>query len=197
MNHNSKETRVITGEWLRQQLVPLLSLVLAIVITVVLFILARYYPEKVKEFDKLGYLGVFLVSLITSATVILPVPGILVLFPIAVTFNPILVGLVGATGGIIGEITGYMAGYGGRGIVRRGRTHDRIEGLMKKWGVWIIFLFAFMPFLLFDVAGVVAGAIRFPLWKFLLVGWVGKSLKYIALMLAGAWGWQALLRYLG
>ena len=196
MNHN-KEARVGLKEWLRQRLIPLVSLLLAIVISVALFIFARHYPEKVTEFENLGYVGIFLICLVTNSTVILPLPGILVLLPMTVTYNPVLVGLVGATGGILGEITAYMAGYGGQGIARRDRIYDRVEKGMKRWGIWIIFVFAAAPFLPFDVAGIVAGALRFPLWKFLLVGWVGKSLKYIALMLAGAWGWQALLRYFG
>ncbi len=193
MSHN-KGVRT-KWEWLRGKLIPLFILLLAIAITVALFVFAQRYPEKVKELENLGYVGVFLVSLIMNATVILPVPGILVLFPIAVTYNPFLVGLASATGGIIGEITGYMAGYGGRGMVRHGRMYDRVEGWMKRWGSWVIFVFA--AFLIFDIAGVVAGALRFPLWKFLLVGWLGKSVKCIALMLAGAWAWEAILRYFG
>ncbi len=193
---NSKQAEVKNREWLKKRVIPLFILLLAIAITVALFVFAQRYPEKVKELENLGYVGVFLVSLITSGTVILPAPGILLLFPAAVTYNPFLVGLVGATGSIIGEITGYMAGYGGRGMVRHGRMYDRVEKWMKRWGSWVIFVFA--AFLVFDIAGVVAGALRFPLWKFLLVGWLGKSLKCIALMLAGAWVWEAFVsgRYL-
>jgi membrane protein YqaA with SNARE-associated domain len=125
------------------------------------------------------------------------VPGVLVLFPLVASLNPVLVALAGSTGGIIGEISGYMAGYGGQGIANKGKMYQRVEGWMKKWGVWTIFIFAFAPFLLFDIAGVVAGALRYPLWKFLVVGWVGKSLKYIGLVYAMAWGWESLLRFFG
>ena len=41
------------------------------------------------------------------------------------------------------------------------------------------------------------GAIRYPLWKFLLIGWLGKSLKFVVLVFAMVWGWETLLRYLG
>jgi membrane protein YqaA with SNARE-associated domain len=180
---------------LRQRLVPILTLLFVIVISVVLFFVTQRYPEIVDKFGNLGYLGVFVGSLVSSATVVLPVPGVLVLFPLVANLNPILVALAGSTGGIIGEITGYMAGYGGQGIANKGKMYERVEGWMKKWGVWTIFVFAFAPFLLFDVAGVVAGALRYPLWKFLLVGWVGKSLKYIGLVYAMAWGWQFLLHF--
>ena len=189
------KTGVKKGGWLRQRLVPILTLLLVVVITVGLFIFTQRYPEMVEKFGNLGYLGVFIGSLISSATVVLPVPGVLVLFPLVANLNPVLVALAGSTGGIIGEISGYMAGYSGQGMVNKGKMYERVEGWMKKWGVWTVFIFAFAPFLLFDVAGVVAGALRYPLWKFLLVGWVGKSLKYIGLVYAMAWGWESLLRF--
>jgi membrane protein YqaA with SNARE-associated domain len=173
----------------------MLTLLFVVAITAGLFVLTQRYPEMVDKFGSLGYLGVFVGSLISCATVVLPVPGVLVLFPLVVNLNPVLVALAGSTGGIIGEITGYMAGYGGQGIANKGKAYERVEGWMKKWGVWTIFVFSFAPFLLLDVAGVVAGALRFPFWKFLLVGWVGKSLKYIGLVYAMAWGWESLLRF--
>jgi uncharacterized membrane protein YdjX (TVP38/TMEM64 family) len=185
------------GNWLKTKGIPLLVLLLVITITVSLFILTQRYPEKIEEFESYGYLGVFLISLVSNATVILPVPGILVVFPLAVTYNPVLIGLVGATGGVIGESTAYLAGYSGRGMVRTGRMYNRVEGWMKRWGAWAIFIFAVAPFLLFDVAGMVAGALRFPFWKFILVAWVGKSLKYIILMLTMTWGWDVGLRFIG
>lgn len=181
--------------WLRGKIIPLLTLLLVIAITAGFFVLSRYYPEKIKEFESLGYVGVFLASLITSATIIVPVPPILVLLPIIVTYNWFLVGLVGATGGIIGEITGYMAGYGGQSMVNKGKMYTRVEGWMKKWGSWVIFVFA--AFFIFDIAGLVAGALRFPLWKFLLVGWAGKCIKYVGLMWLAVKGWEWALHFFG
>ena len=195
--NNDKPAGIEKRRWLKARVIPLLVLLLVIAITVGIFILTQRYPEKVEQFESYGYLGIFLVSLISNATVILPVPGILVIAPLVVTYNPVLVGLVGATGGVIGEITGYLVGYSGRRVVKTGRMYNRVEGWMKRWGAWAIFVFAVAPFLLFDVAGMVAGALRFPFWKFILVAWVGKSLKYIILMLAIAWGWDVALSCLG
>jgi membrane protein YqaA with SNARE-associated domain len=180
---------------LKKRIIAVLAVLLVVAISVGLFIFSQRYPDKVEEFGSYGYLGIFIGNLISSATIILPVPGVLVLFPLVVNLNPVLVALAGATGGIIGEITGYMAGYGGQAIINKGKMYQRVEGWMKKWGVWTIFVFAFAPFLLFDIAGLVAGALRYPLWKFMLVGWIGKSLKYIGLVYAAVWGWQTLLRF--
>lgn len=189
------KTGVKKGGWLKQRLVPILAILLVIVISVALFVLTQRYPEMAEKFESYGYVGVFLASLITSSTVIVPVPPVLVLLPIIVTYNPFLVGLVGATGGIIGEITGYMAGYGGQSMVNKGKMYTRVEGWMKKWGSWVIFVFA--AFFIFDIAGVVAGALRFPLWKFLLVGWAGKCIKYVGLMWLAVKGWEWVLRFFG
>ena len=178
----------------RGKIIPLLTILLVVAISVSLFL----YQDRVAELGHYGYLGAFLVSLVSSATVILPLPGIVVLFALGAALNPVLIGLTGATGGIIGEMTGFMAGYGGREMVqRRGQAYARAENWMRRWGGWAVFAFAAVPLPVFDVAGVVAGVLGYPLWKFLLIGWVGKSIKYVFLVLAGAWGWEAMLRYFG
>ena len=191
-----KVSEIISGSvgWLKKRIIPILAVLLAIAITIVLFL----YRDEVAEFGNYGYLGAFLVSLISNATIILPVPGIVVLFALGATLNPVLVALVGAAGGTIGEITGFMAGYGGRGMVQgNGRMYTMAEKWMRRWGGWAIFAFAVAPVPILDIAGVVAGVLGYPVWKFLLIAWPGKSIKYIILVLAGVWGWQALLRFLG
>lgn len=154
------------------------------------------YREWVTELGNFSYLGAFLTGLVSSASLFLPMPGFLILFAFSTTFNPVWVGLAGASGGVIGELTGYLAGYSGREIIRNRRGYTRIEDWMRHWGSWTVFALAVVPLPIFDVAGTMAGALHFPLWKFLLVAWTGKSLKYIGLLLAGAWGWEALLRFL-
>ena len=89
-----------------------------------------------------------------------------------------------------------MVGYSGRGVVENRRLYDKSAQWLKRWGVMTIFLFAATP-LPFDVMGMVAGLLRFPLWKFILACWFGKTLKYIGIALAGAWGLEAVLRYFG
>ncbi len=182
-------------EWLKTRLISGLVLLLSIAITLALFLLAQRYPEKVKELQGYGYLGMFIISLVSNATVIVPVPGVLIFLPLVTLYNPFLLGLVGATGGIIGETTSYMAGYGGRGVVTGNKMYARAEKWMKRWGSWTVFVFAAAPILPLDVAGMIAGALHYPLWKYLLIGWIGKSLKYIIIMLAAAWGWNLVVRY--
>jgi uncharacterized membrane protein YdjX (TVP38/TMEM64 family) len=55
---------------------------------------------------------------------------------------------------------------------------------MDRYGGWFFFILAAIPNPLFDVAGIAAGVVRFPIWKFLLSAWAGKTLK--AILFAGA-----------
>lgn len=179
-------------EGLREKVIALLMLLLVIAITVAIFI----YRNAIAGLGSYGYLSAFLVCLISNTSVILPVPGIVILFALGTTLNPVLVGLAGAAGGIIGEVTGFILGYGGRRMVQsRNKTYARAENWMRRWGGWTVFVFAAVPLPVFDIAGVVAGVLRYPLWKFLLIGWVGKSIKYVILVMVGSWGWGAILRY--
>ena len=180
-----------------KKLVPLLTLLLVIAIMVGIFYFYRHYPDRIAKLRGYGYLGAFLISLTLNATVVLPAGNILILAILGATLpSATVVGLAGGAGAAIGEITGYMAGYSGQAIVKRQRIYARLEGWVKKWGVLTIFLLSIVP-LFFDLAGIAAGVLRFPLWKFLLACWLGRTILYIVIALAGAQGWETMLRYLG
>ena len=74
---------------------------------------------------------------------------------------------------------------------------EYLEEWMKKWGSATIFVFSLAPFLPFDVAGIAAGALRFPLWKFLIASFLGKVILYVCATLAAAWGWGFAEHWLG
>jgi len=197
-----KQGGIKGGNWLKRKLIPLLILLLVIAISVVLFFYGRN-PEIVAELKSYGYLGAFLISLIGNATVLLPgivlpiLSGLsIVLYPVAGLVGPVMVGLAGGAGAAIGEIVGYMAGYSGRGIVQNSRMYNRLVDWVRRWGAIAIFIFTLVP-LFFDLVGLAAGVLRFPLWKFVLICWLGRTILYIGVALAGAWGWEAVLPYLG
>jgi len=189
----AKEAKVSKRKVLRNIVIPLLTLILVIAITAARF----YYRERIADHGGFGYLGAFLISLVANATIILPMPGLLILIGLGTIFNPILVGLIGAVGGALGEMSGYLAGYSGRGIASSNKMYVRAEGWMKRWGALAVFLFALLPFLPLDVAGMVAGVLRYPVWKFLVACFLAKAVLYIVMIQTTAWGWEALLRYLG
>jgi len=181
------------GRGLRKKLIPLLILLVVIAIWVGIFYFYQRYPGRFDELRGYGYLGAFLLSLLFNATVILPLGAIGMVFALgAVLPLPAVVGLAGGIGAAIGEITGYMAGYSGRGIARRSQMYSRVEGWVRRWGALAVFTFSLVPFA-FDLVGIAAGILRFPFWKFFLLCWAGRTILYIGAALAGAWGWEAVL----
>jgi membrane protein YqaA with SNARE-associated domain len=181
---------------LKKKLIPLLTLLLIIAISVGLFFFYRHYPGKIDELKAYGYLGAFIISLTFNATVILPAGNILILSALgAILPSATIVGLVGGAGAAIGETTGYLAGYSGHGLVANSQLYSRVEGWMRRWGTVTIFIFSLVPFV-FDLAGIAAGVLRFPFWKFFLLCWLGRTILYIGVAWAGAWGWEAILPYL-
>ncbi len=194
---NGKQGGVDRKDRLTARLVPLSTLLLVIAITIGILYFYRQYPDRIEALEAYGYPGAFLISLILNATVILPVGNILILSALgAILPSAVGVGLAGGAGAAIGETTGYLAGYSGRGIVENHQIYARVESWMRRWGAPTIFVFSALPFV-FDLAGIAAGVLRFPFWKFFLLCWLGRSLLYIAAALAGAWGWEAVLQWLG
>jgi membrane protein YqaA with SNARE-associated domain len=154
----------------------------AIGITVVIYI----FRDQIQQYDRLGYPGVFLLSAVGNATLLFPAPAFAVVFAVGSVLNPYLVGISGGCGAALGEMTGYLAGFGGRGVIEDKPVFKRLETLMRKWGAWIVFVLALIPNPLFDVGGLMAGALKMPWWKFLLAAAAGKSLRFILLALLGA-----------
>lgn len=183
--------------WFKKYLVPILTLLLVIGISVGIFLFYRSSPERLETLQGYGYLGAFFISLTFNATVILPAGNFLVMATLgAVMPSAVLVGLAGGVGATIGEITGYMAGYSGRGVISRLKLYNRMVAWLRRWGIVAIFFLSLIPFF-FDLAGIAAGVLRYPLWKFLIACWVGRTLLYIGIAFAGAWGWDAVLGWLG
>jgi len=179
--------------WVKTRLVPLLGLLAIIAIAVTIFYLYRYHPEKFEQLKELGYLGVFLISLILNATVVLPAGNFLIIATLGAALpSATLVGIIGALGAAIGELTGYAAGCSGQAMVQKNRLYLRLEKWMKKWGSLTIFVLSAFPFF-FDVAGIIAGALRLKIWKFFIACWLGRTLLYITIAWAGVLGWDWLL----
>ena len=160
----------------------------ALVVSIAVVVLLIRYASFIEALGDWGYFGVFLLQLINSATVVLfPVPGHAVIFAVSGTLNPLLIGLVGAAGAALGEITAYMAGRGGSSMVDESRWYKRLETMGERWRGWAIFVFAATP-LPFDFAGVWAGAIRYPLGRFLIIVAAGKLILVTAIAIAGYYG---------
>ena len=68
-----------------------------------------------------------------------------------------------------------------RKVVFDGRRRRRreMEGWMKTRGWLLIVIISFVPNPVFDIVGVAAGALRYPVWKFLVFVFAGKLGKFL------------------
>lgn len=144
-----------------------------------------FFRNDLAKLQGFGIFGIFIISVLGNATVIIPAPVILSAFVGGSIYNPILVGVVVALGATIGELTGYMAGYGGRVAITNNKHFKRIEKWMNKSGLLTIFCLAAIPNPLFDVAGIFSGATNYPVKKFLLATFLGKTVKFLTVALLG------------
>jgi uncharacterized membrane protein YdjX (TVP38/TMEM64 family) len=93
--------------------------------------------------------------------------------------------LAAGTGGALGELSGYLAGFSGQAVIENTKVYDRIHPWVEKFGGWAIFLLAVIPNPFFDIAGVAAGIAKLSLRRFLLACWLGELIKMSAFAYAG------------
>lgn len=143
------------------------------------------HRHQLEQFKTFGYIGAFLAMLLSNATVILPAPGLIVVFALGSSLNPVAVGIAGALGATLGEITGYLAGYSGVGVMEHSQIAQHINHWMRRNGMLTIFALSMVPNPFFDLAGVFAGAGRMPLVRFFSATFFGKSIQATAIAVAG------------
>jgi membrane protein YqaA with SNARE-associated domain len=144
------------------------------------------FRDQFAELAALGYAGIFLVSLLGNATVILPAPSLALVFAMGSALPPLLVGLSAGVGEALGELTGYAAGFGGRAVLENQKGYQRMAAWMQRRGAITIFVLSLIPNPFFDLAGISAGALRYPVRRFLLFCWLGKTIKCTAVAWAGS-----------
>ena len=90
----------------RTRLLRVLALVFALGLTLALYL----NRDKVQHLQGYGYFGIFLISLLTNATLILPVPGVLITSAMGAVFNPFWVAVAAGSGAALGEL-GIFSGF--------------------------------------------------------------------------------------
>jgi membrane protein YqaA with SNARE-associated domain len=124
-----------------------------------------------------GLVLLFGLSALSTATLILPAPGLVLTAMAGAAGEPLVVGLVAGLGQAVGELTGYAAGSSGRTLLPSSAAADRIIDWLRRWGGAMIFVLALVPNPVFDVAGIAAGGVRMPVWHYLGAAAAGKIIK--------------------
>jgi len=184
---------------------------LGIILTLGVAAAVIYFWESVQALSHYGYLGAFLISLLGGATILAPVPMTPVVFALggvlkpsfAPYLGPVFIGAAAGSGETLGGLAIYMTGYGG-GAALISSNRRRVQAVyswmlhwIKKRGSLTLFILSAILNPFFYPAGLMAGALRFSIWRYIIVCWVGKTIKGMTVAFAGYWGLRGLLRMLG
>ncbi len=170
-------------------------LALLVVIGITFYIIS--IKDQVKAFEAYGYPGIFVVALLANATVLIPAPGVAIIYAMGAVFNPFLVGLAAGTGGAFGELSGYLAGFSGQAVIERTDMYERFKPWVDKYGGWAIMVLSAIPNPFFDVAGIAAGISKMRMRTFLLSTWAGQLIKMTLFALAGKYSIEWIAKFLG
>lgn len=148
-----------------------------------------------------SYFGVFLISLIGTMTVIIPVPYTFVILMLSMrgVMDPFLLTVAGGLGSGIGESFGYLLGYYGRALVseeRQRKLNYIVRILEHRYGSVLIFLFALTP-LPDDLLFIPLGIMRYNFVKVFIPCFLGKLLMCSILAYGGQVYYDVLITVFG
>ncbi len=179
--------------WRKPENLVRLGILAAVVAAIVAALLLRGNFSATQA----GYGAVALSALVASAGLLIPVPALATACTTAIFLSPFLVGVIAGTAETAGELSGYYLGYTGRDVLSRSRIYRRLEHWMRRRGWLLLFLVSMVPNPIFDIVGIAAGALRYPVWGFLAVVWAGKLLKFLIFAYACDAGADWLTRLFG
>lgn len=163
--------------------------VVVLLVVLILMTLLVIYRDKIDEQQlmALGYPGLFILTFLSNASILIPVPGWIAASVMAAILNPLVVALVAAVASALGEFSGYLIGYSGQTVAERSKWYDRLEYYMKRWGGYTVLLLGIIPLPLIDLGGIIAGALKMKPIKFFAWCFLGKFIKFFVLTYAGTW----------
>jgi membrane protein YqaA with SNARE-associated domain len=160
----------------------IVSLLVVIALSIYIFSIR----DRAAEYAVYGYPGIFLLSFMAYATVLLPAPGAALVFTMGAILNPIGVGLAAGAGAALGEMSGYMVGFSGQAVIERTAIYEKLSQWMQRNGFLTVLLLSAIPNPFFDLAGAIAGALKLPVKKFLFWCWIGETIKMTLFAYSGA-----------
>ena len=139
--------------------------------------------------ETVGYTSIWFIAFIGAALVFAPVGALgAVCVAATVDLNPFMVALVAASAEAVGELTGYLAGMGGKSFFEHKRFYLRFKNLFSRYAALTLLIGSAIPNPIFDILGVIAGSTLYPVKRFLLLIFAGKLFKFTWLSLGCYYG---------
>lgn len=135
--------------------------------------------------DLSAYLGLFAIAFVAATILPAQSEAALVALLVAGAQSPVILVAVASVGNVLGAVVNWALG---RGVERfRDRKWfpvsaaqlDRATGWYRRWGRWSLLL-SWAP-IGGDALTVAAGVLREPLWSFVLLVAIAKTLRYVVL----------------
>ena len=160
--------------WIR----PMLVAAIAIALNIIAYLMIP--PDLAYRLGSLGYIGVFLITFISNATIVVPIPYFGLVAALSPGLSMVGVGIASALGSVIGESVGFFVGRSGRGVVEQTRFYRWVQRQLEHpWRAFVVlFALSAPPNPAFDVAGLTAGAMGLPYWIFLSAVFLARLVRF-------------------
>lgn len=171
----------------RNTIIRIVALILAVGISIFIYSIR----DQAKVLLQYGYIGIFFISILANGTILFPAPGVLFVFTLGAFLNPAGVAVAAGLGAAVGELTGYLAGYSGQGVVENSELYESILNwldthyYLSNFGLTVL---AAIPNPFFDIVGIAAGTLRIPVLRFLIFVSFGQMIKMFAFAYLGSLG---------
>lgn len=164
------------------------SYFLAFLISILFILIAYYFQHELIQLKALGLIGIFLINFLGNATVLLPAPAIASVVAGGIVYPPFAVAFFSALGGSFGEMVGFLLGKSGKEIFIKNhhKWYIFLKDIFKKYGNFVIFIFALIPNPIFDIVGILAGAFAVSPYRFFIILLGGRIIRDIILAYAGS-----------
>lgn len=132
------------------------------------------------DVTQFGLGGIFLVSLLSHATMVARDIFVPLFLALSRLYNPLFLGAAAGIGGAIGDLVPYVLGFGLAETVSSGvksKAEETISRWINRYGLWAILLVAMTPLPDMPVI-MLAGTRRLPFKKLLLIEAFGKTILY-------------------
>lgn len=171
--------------------------ILSVCITIVLCVLIIQHREYVDQLRHFGFLGLFLINVVASGTLVLPGMGAVITFTLGGVLHPAMVGLVAGLGETTGAVGAYLTGYGGRGFLASDPLQGKFSRFMERHGSKAMFFMAAIINPIYYPFAVWMGVLRVRVTKFFIYTLLGRTIKNLLLAYLGYYGLRTVLRWLG